>query len=132
MNKQLVISKMKTLYPGKAILCIPEEKPKEIICEIEPTKNHSDYSEAIAVIDQSAKHVHKITTEKYEVIQGTLILTINRNDVTLKQGKIFTVLPNEEHSAKGSSTWVRVTSHPGWTPKDHIVIPSEVEKSNLS
>ncbi|KKR48351.1 MAG: hypothetical protein UU14_C0005G0083 [Candidatus Roizmanbacteria bacterium GW2011_GWB1_40_7] len=38
MNKQLVVSYLQKEYPKKNIICIPEENPNEIICEIDPTE----------------------------------------------------------------------------------------------
>ena len=44
MNTARVIEKLQQQYPGKTIVKNNENNPTEIICEIEPTKKHPDYS----------------------------------------------------------------------------------------
>lgn len=117
-----VIVKLKSKYQNKAIVLNPPEHPTEILCEIDPSSLHSDYSIAVAVIDQSRPHYHKKTEELYEVLQGDLTLTINGKDYPLKAGEQIKILPNQTHWAKGNSSWIKVTSHPGWTMQDHILV----------
>ena len=45
-----------------------------MICEVEPTSDHADYSVAIAVIDQSHPHAHRVSTEEYEVMEDHIIV----------------------------------------------------------
>jgi mannose-6-phosphate isomerase-like protein (cupin superfamily) len=122
MNKQLIISELQKDYPRKTVICIPEENPKELLCEIDPTTDHSEYSRAIAVIDRSTEHIHTRTTETYEILKGELLLIINGKEIKLKKGESYTIHPNIKHSARGNSTWVKVLSHPGWTKEDHIFV----------
>lgn len=63
MNVKKVIGELQRKYPGKPILKNIEQNPTEILCEIEPTENHPDYSVTIAVIDKSILHYHKKITE---------------------------------------------------------------------
>jgi len=121
MDSKKVIFEIKKLYPGKTIVKIPENNPTEIICEIEPTKNHSNYSVAIAVINKSKSHKHIKSTETYEVIKGELNLFVENKKIILKKGEEYSVIPNKVHWAEGKETWVKVTSTPGWTIKDHLL-----------
>jgi len=126
MNKQNVIHQLKLQYPSKTIICIPNDNPTEILCEIEPSTEHGDYSVVIAVIDGSAPHVHKDTTEEYEVIKGELKLFKDGREYVLHAGDSITINPGEVHYARGNETWVKATSHPGWTPEDHILVKEEL------
>lgn len=121
MNVKNVITELKQHYPGKDIIQNPTENPTEIICEIDPPSLHTEYSIAIAVIDQSRPHYHKKSTEVYEILQGDLVLTVGGKDYALKSGEQMTIIPNQIHWAKGNGTWVKVTSRPGWTIQDHIL-----------
>lgn len=121
MNTKTVISQLEKQYPGKTIISIPSENPTEILCEIDPTTFHSDYSVAISVIDKSSAHVHKITTEEYEVLKGSLTLYKDGKKYILSEGELITIQPNEVHYAIGDETWIKATSHPGWITSDHIL-----------
>jgi mannose-6-phosphate isomerase-like protein (cupin superfamily) len=122
MNKVKVVSELTKQYPGKKVICIPEDEPSEILCEVEPSMDHSDYSEVMAVIDESAPHVHKVTTEEYEIVKGSLTLYLDEKPHLLNQGDRMVIKPLEKHWAKGKASVAKVTSHPGWTPEDHVLI----------
>lgn len=117
-----VIDELRSKYPGKSIILNDKHNLTEILCEIDPTSRHPDHSVAIAVIDNTFPHYHNRTTEIYEVQKGELTLTVNGKVYTLGQGQSFTVQPGETHAAKGSETWVQVTSRPGWRSDDHLKI----------
>ena len=122
MNKSKVIKELKQQYPGKTIILIPEDNPTEILCEIDPSVKHLGFSVAISVVDKSAAHSHKIATEKYEVIKGTLTVYKDGEKFVLQNGETLTIWPNEVHYAQGNETWIKTTSRPGWTPEDIISI----------
>lgn len=122
MNKNQIIQQLHELYPGKAIFCNPEDNTTEIICEIDPCNEHPETSVAIAVIDKSAMHYHQNTTETYELLNGNLTLYVDGNPHHLSVGETYTIMPNHHHCAIGETAWVKVTSHPGWTTNDHILI----------
>ena len=122
MNVKRVLYALNGMCPNKKILILPEAKPSEILCEVEPTEDHPHYSVAVAIIDRSASHVHKKTTETYEVIRGVLKLNVNGKETILKEKDKLTVFPNEIHFAKGQETWVKVTSFPGRTQEDDILV----------
>ena len=122
MDVSKVIAELEKKYPGKAIFKNGSSNPTEIICEVEPSSDHPDYSVAVAVIDQSQPHYHKKTFEIYEIIKGKLELTVDRKVFKLSQGEVFKIPTGKIHSTRGDETWVQVTSHPGWTPEDHILV----------
>lgn len=122
MNAQHIINKLQLQYPGKTIIKNDEDNPTEIICEIDPTGEHPEFDVAIAVIDHSIAHYHKLSKEEYEVIKGELVVTIDREKFALHTGEKITIYPGSIHSAVGSETWIKATSRPGWTPEDHILV----------
>lgn len=121
MNHALVISKLEHQYPGRKIIKLPENNPSEILCEIDPTENHPDYSIAISVIDRSAPHYHNHMTEVYEVLTGKLSVFIDGVEHKLSEGDMLTIPSNSTHYAVGNETWIRCTAKPGWTAGDHIL-----------
>jgi len=122
MNKRRVINELKNQYPGKTIICIPEDNPSEILCEIDPSTEHSEYSIVVSVIDASYPHVHKAIKEEYEVTKGTLRLIKDGQEHVLHEADTITINPGEIHYAFGNETWIKATSHPGWMPEDHILV----------
>ena len=122
MKSALIIEKLQTLYPGKTISGIPEHKPVEIICEIEPSSDHPEYSTAIAVADKSAAHYHLLSTEIYEVLIGTLTVFIDGEPHILEKGEKITIEPGVIHYVIGEEVWFRVHSRPGWSEDDHFLV----------
>ncbi|MCL5676156.1 MAG: cupin domain-containing protein [Patescibacteria group bacterium] len=121
MNINKIIDELKTKYPNKNIL--QNGSPvTEIVCEIDPASQHSDYSVAIAVAGKSAAHYHKKTTEIYEVIKGILNVYKNNQKIIVKKGQKITIEPGVVHWVEGKETWFRTTSSPGWIVEDHIMI----------
>ena len=125
MNADQVISQLKKKYSGKTIISLPEKNPTEILCEVESTLDHPEYSLAIAVVDKSTPHVHLKTTETYKGIHGSLILYIDDKPFSLKQGDDHTIKLGQTHWAEGDQTWVECYSKPGWTLEDHIITTSD-------
>lgn len=119
MNVQKVVEELKKKYPVKKVIVTDPENPGEIICETKPGK---EKSEAVAVIDYTRFHYHKVLTEVYEVTKGELTMNISGKKKVVKEGESITLLPGTRHSADGNETWIRVYSTPGWTPADHILL----------
>lgn len=119
-----VLEKLKEKYPGKQIVLNNRREVTEILCEVDPTKDHKGLSTAIAVIDKTLPHYHKYTSEVYTVIEGELTLIVDGKKVELKKGQSHTIHPHQVHEAIGNETWVEVKSRPGWTKEDHIVVKS--------
>lgn len=122
MTSDEVISYFKQEYPGKNIVMIPEDDPTELLCEIEPSAEHADYSVAIAAIKESKAHFHNIATETYELIKGSVELFIDGKGCVLRVGEKVTILPSQTHYAVGNFGLVKVSSRPGWTVDDHIIV----------
>ncbi len=120
MDVQKVVSELKRKYPGKNIILNPQDNPTEIICEIEPGSLNPDKSVAIAVIDATIKHFHRLAVEEYEVIRGELEVTKEGKSYYLGPGEKIVLNPGEYHLARGKETWVKVTSEPAWTPEDNV------------
>ncbi len=127
MNTVGVIKELEEKYPGKKIVKNNKDNPSEIICEVEPSSEHPEYSKAIAVIDKSITHFYKQTTEVYKVIQGELVLFLNGKKTILHKGEECSIKPWTIHWAEGNATWVEVSSTPGWIPNDHILLGKEEE-----
>lgn len=122
MNEKKIIDVLKKRYPGKKIVKNNEDKPTEIICEIDPTEDHPDYSVAIAVIDKSVPHYHRATTEEYEVLKGKLMILMKGKKTVLQEGYKLLIKPGVVHSATGEETWIKVYAKPGWKTEDHILV----------
>lgn len=122
MNKQEVIRQLKNEYPGKKIILNDKNNPTEIICEIDPSSVHPDYSVAIAVVDRIKPHYHKKTTEIYGVIKGSLTLFVDNQETVLNTGESLTIKPLSIHHANGKETWIKASSSPGWTIQDHLTM----------
>jgi len=122
MDSKRIIQEIKEKYPGKAIICDPEENPTEIICEIDPTSKHLEKSIALAVVGKSKLHYHKKSTEIYEAIKGELTVIIDGKKHELMEGQKITIKPGEVHSAEGEDAWFLTYSKPGWRFDDHIVV----------
>ncbi|MBI3366751.1 cupin domain-containing protein [Candidatus Roizmanbacteria bacterium] len=120
MNVQKVIKELQKKYPGKKIIKNTEENTIEIICEIEPTKDHLNYSVAIAIIDSTISHYHQKTTEEYRVTKGILTVYKGNKSFVMHEGESIVIEPNIVHYAEGHETWIIITSRPGWTKEDYI------------
>lgn len=127
MNVHKVIAELEGKYPRAKILCLPKKSPREIICEVEPTSQHPKYSKAIAIIEKSAPHLHRKSTERYKVLKGKLHLFINGKEHLLKEGEEYEIKPYTIHWGEGNEVWVETYSTPGWLPQDHRILGKEDE-----
>lgn len=121
MDYAQVIDQLSLQYPNYKIIRLPINNPTEILVEIEPTENHSDYSIAISVIDRSVPHYHKQVTELYEILKGDLSVYIDGVEHKLTKGDKLEIKPGSHHYAIGNETWVKCTARPGWTIQDHLM-----------
>jgi len=120
MNVEKVISKLKKEYPGKAIFKNYEENTTEILCEIDPSSEHPEHSNTVAIIDKSIPHIHYKTRETYKVTKGKLTLQVGKEVIELKEGESCVIRPGNAHWAEGNETWIECYSEPGWALEDHI------------
>lgn len=122
MNVQKVVDELNHKFPGKFIIKNEQQGiVTEILCEVEPTDSHPSWSLAIAVVDKSAPHHHKQTTEIYHILKGKLTLHIDKKEIALEEGENYTIAPGKVHWAEGNETWIECRSQPGWTLEDHIL-----------
>ncbi len=122
MNAKAIIETFKRQYPEKNIICLPDDNPTEIICEVDPSSEHPNHNRAIAAIRISKPHYHRLAEETYKVLAGRLKLFVDDRKIELAEGETYVVPPNSVHYAKGNFTVVQVDSTPGWTPEDHILV----------
>jgi len=122
MDAQKVIAELEREYPGSNVKQLPEDCPKEIVCEFDPGTEHPDWSLAIAVIDKSEPHFHNRTTEIYRIIKGELKLHVNGEEHVMYEGQEYTVIPGKTHWAEGNETWVEVYCSPAYTHLDHHLV----------
>lgn len=122
MTAQEALDYFKQNHPGKNVVCLPEDSPTEIICEIEPSSEHPEYNVAVAAIKQSAPHRHLKASETYKVLDGDLELIVDGKAIKLSKGDTHVIRPPQVYSARGDFTIVEVSSKPGWTPEDHILV----------
>jgi mannose-6-phosphate isomerase-like protein (cupin superfamily) len=130
-DPDVVARKLRFNFPGAKIVPDPDSLGKEakdaireLVAEVEPTDAHPDHSVAVAVLGQSIPHHHKLATETYRVLSGTIELKLGEKAVKLAAGQEKVVPPGIVRSAKSvgeSYAWVRVTSEPGWTSEDHVL-----------
>jgi mannose-6-phosphate isomerase-like protein (cupin superfamily) len=123
MNSNKVRKELKEKYPNCTIF---ENKIDgevvEILCEVDPSTEHEEYSLAIAIIDKSLPHFHKESVEIYKIIKGELTLYIDGESINLKEGESYTIKTNKIHWAEGNETWIECYSEPGWKFEDHILV----------
>jgi len=119
---QQILNSLKEEFPGKAIIPNSEDNPTEILCEIDPSKLHPNYSAAIAYVKKSEPHRHIKSVETYEVEEGELDLYLDGVKKVLKKGQTYTISPGVIHWGEGDWVRIRATSTPGWTMGDHVLV----------
>jgi len=122
--RQQVLADLREEFPGRNIVCIPnEECPDEIVVELGTTDDGLT-GLALAVIWNSAAHHHNEMTEVYHIEDGVILLYVSKDGIgTVRRpmpGENYTIEPGTLHWADGNAVRVRVESSPPWTPKDHI------------
>lgn len=122
MNVIKIKQELHEKYPDKNIIALPEENPTEIICEVEPTIQHPEYNVAVAIIDRSEPHFHRVATETYTVTRGEIDLIVDGKIHHLSEGDSYVIKPGSVHSVVGNETWIECKAEPGWTPEDHILV----------
>lgn len=127
MDYKQIIERLEIEYPGSKLVKLPEENPTEILCELDPTEHHPEYSVAISVIDRSVPHHHELATEEYEVLDGELSVFVDGVETKLVKGDSLKITPPSVHFAVGNQTWIKCISKPGWTLDDHIMEDTQNE-----
>lgn len=122
MTAKKILNSLNEEFPGKAIIPNSENNPTEILCEIDPSSLHPDYGVAIAYIKKSEPHQHIKSIETYEVEEGELNFYLDGVKKVLKKGQTYTINPGVIHWGEGNWARVKVTSKPGWTMEDHVLV----------
>jgi mannose-6-phosphate isomerase-like protein (cupin superfamily) len=118
MDAAAIVERLVREFPQGTVKMIPPQDPLEIVLELPGTPEEG---RAIAVIDRSVPHVHRRTTERYDIQEGTLQLHLDGTLLTIGPGESVTILPGQVHWAVGQATRLLVTSWPPWTRDDHII-----------
>ena len=103
---------MKELEPYISPSLYQNRKPNsaEIVYEITTQNDGLPFGLAIADIQQSDWHFHKVTTETYTVVQGILEVSLDNESYVLHPGDVIKILPGVLHSARSlSETPARIT-----------------------
>jgi quercetin dioxygenase-like cupin family protein len=116
---------MRAFYPGKRIVRIPEEDPKEAIVELGVLPG-TKCGQAIAVIGESTgKHFHNKMIETYVLLDGELHVNVDGLVNILRvPGESICILPGRKHFASvsnGKPATVLVLTVPPWTKADHHI-----------
>ncbi len=119
MDAAKVVAELTAEHPGSQIKQLPADNPTEIVCEFDPGQKHPDWSLAVAVIDNSAPHYHRVITEVYRILRGELTLYVGHEQFTMYEGQQYSILPGNVHWAEGNETWVEVYCSPAYTAEDH-------------
>jgi mannose-6-phosphate isomerase-like protein (cupin superfamily) len=120
-----IINQLKKKYPGAEAFDL-DGRGKHFVCEVEPTKDHSEYDRAIEVIISSKPHKHLKMTQHYTVLSGILKLRVGGEIVNLKARDEYTIKPGNIHWATSEDEcWLEIYSKPGWTKEDHIPVDTK-------
>ncbi len=120
MNVKAVKETLERQYPGVNIkeTTVTNREVTEIVGEIDRKLVDSERDVAVVVADRSGEHQHKIITEEYEVIKGSLKVFRNGQATDLQPGQTITIEPGTWHSVEGNETWFFCYSVPDWFPGD--------------
>ena len=122
MDVQKAIRDLKVLYPGKKVFINSKENPTEVMCELESARINPDRSVFVAIIDTRIEHRHRQSVEEFEVIKGTLFLSVSGREYTLTAGRKMKIMPGQVHAARGNGAWIKITSTPGYIPTNMVLV----------
>ncbi|MCB9798091.1 hypothetical protein H6758_00015 [Candidatus Nomurabacteria bacterium] len=124
-RSQRILHELNEKYPQAKSFDL-DGRGLHFVCEVEPTEDHSEYDRAIEVIIDSKPHKHLKMTQYYKILRGSLQLYIENQELTLGVGDEYTIEPNTVHWATSKDEcWLQITSRPGWTKEDHILVEIE-------
>ncbi len=110
------------LYQNKKVR--PAENPAEIVYELTTQRSGLPFGIAIADIQQSEAHFHKVTWETYAVVQGTLELYLDGDRHVLRPGDVKKIPLWVVHSARSldkTPARITVTTIPEFSPEDYYL-----------
>ena len=98
--------------------------PAETVYEITTQANALPFGIAIADIQQSQPHFHKVTAETYTIVQGDLEVSLDSEQHVLHPGDVIKISPGIVHSARsldGTPARITVTTIPEFSPEDYYL-----------
>jgi mannose-6-phosphate isomerase-like protein (cupin superfamily) len=105
-----------------------KDHPAEIVYELFTPADGLPFSIAIADIQQSEAHFHKLTTETYTVVQGAIELSLDDERIVLRSGDTVKIMPGVIHSARSldkTPARITVTTVPRFSEDDYFLAGSE-------
>jgi mannose-6-phosphate isomerase-like protein (cupin superfamily) len=103
----------------------------ETVYEVTTARDGLPFGIAIADIEQSQLHVHRLTTETYTVVQGSIELALDDERIALHVGDVAVIRPGVVHSARSigddHAARITVTTIPEFSPDDYFPVPDSVE-----
>jgi quercetin dioxygenase-like cupin family protein len=103
-----------------------KDSAAETVYEITTQRNNLPFGIAIADIEQSVPHFHRVTTETYTVVQGSIELALDDDRIEMHVGEVALIRPGVVHSARsiGSDHAARitVTTIPEFSPDDYFPV----------
>jgi quercetin dioxygenase-like cupin family protein len=103
----------------------------ETVYEVTTARDGLPFGIAIADIEQSQPHVHRLTTETYTVVQGSIELALDGQRIALHVGDVAVIRPGVVHSARSIGddrpARITVTTIPEFSPDDYFAVPDSLE-----
>jgi len=100
--------------------------PAETVYELTTARDGLPFGIAIADIERSQPHVHRVTTETYTVVQGSIELALDDERIALRVGDVALIRPGVVHSARsigeGHAARITVTTIPEFSPDDYFPV----------
>ena len=117
-----VLQLLRDKYPNRDSYDL-DGRGLHFVCEVEPVSEHPEYDTAIEVIIKSKPHKHLKMTQRYTVLEGSMDLYVDDEEVHLEKGDQYVIVPGRVHWATSDGkSLVELYSVPGWTKEDHIVV----------
>jgi mannose-6-phosphate isomerase-like protein (cupin superfamily) len=96
----------------------------EIVYEVTTQQNSLPFGVAIADIQESEAHFHKVTMETYTVVQGDLEVSLDGERQALHPGDVVKIPLGVVHSARSldeTPARITVTTIPEFSPEDYYL-----------
>jgi len=96
-------------------------KGSEIIYEI--LKCNSTFSVALAEVrGKNSAHYHNKLTEVYHIVDGSGILVLNNEEVSVQKGDTILIYPETVHQIKSDYIKILVIATPPFSEKDYFEV----------
>lgn len=108
-----------------------KSNPAETVYEMTTARDGLPFGIAIADIEQSQAHVHRVTTETYTVVQGSIELTLDGVRTTMGVGDMALIRPGVVHTARsigdGDGARIIVLTIPEFSEDDYFLVGASPE-----